>query len=316
MGDVKKSTLEEIWSSEKMKALRREFLEGNPKTCAKHMSVNGCHLIRNDLLSDVELNESPAFPMKRLDLMINGKCNLECKMCDIWKMPNDVYTKNGFWEEGHKKIFPFLKEIDCKGGEPFIQRDIFRLMDEVSEVNSECLWHFTTNGHYRLNEKMISHLDKIKIVRVSLSIDSLSPKTFADIRKNGRLTTVLEALNDWIDYREGAKGGSRFQLCVNMVVQRDNWREVTRFINFCRGKKETHPFFIPLIRPSKFSIFGLLEEQRAEILEYYLKFMKLQKEESYLRLIKPIAASLNPSSKKVGFVSSYDMDMGSPQPLS
>ena len=35
-------------------------------------------------------------------------------------------------------------------GEPFIQRDFYRLIDEVSGVNSTCRWVITTNGHYRL----------------------------------------------------------------------------------------------------------------------------------------------------------------------
>jgi radical SAM protein with 4Fe4S-binding SPASM domain len=295
VGDIKDSSLEEIWNSEKMRELRRQFIEGNPKICEKYIGINRCNLIRKDLLEGIELSETPPFPMKKLDLMLNGKCNLECTMCDVWKMPNDVYSKNGFWEEGPKKIFPFLEEIDCKGGEPFIQKDIYRLIDEVSKVNPECKWHFTTNGHYSFNDKLRSYLNKIKLVRVSVSIDSLNPGTYAKIRKKGDLLLAWRTFNDWITYSEFGRTDKRFPININMVVQKENWQEVPEFIRIAK-LKGVSPFFIPLTRPEEFSIFKLSVSERIEIIEYYFKSMRIQKDRVYLRLITSILESLPPET--------------------
>jgi cyclic pyranopterin phosphate synthase len=42
---------------------------------------------------------------KRLDVRLNGKCNLQCVMCDVWSQPNGVYNQSDFWQYGRKEIF-------------------------------------------------------------------------------------------------------------------------------------------------------------------------------------------------------------------
>lgn len=291
VGDIKNQTLEEIWNSEKMQLLRRELLSGNPVICKRQIQASKCNLIRKDLIENIELKEIMPFPMVRLDMMLNGQCNLECVMCGVWKTPNGVYTQNEFWEEGRENIFPFLKEVDIKGGEPFIQKEVYRLMDEVGDVNSECNWHITTNGHYRFTDKIQATVNKIRIVRLSVSIDSLDPQNFAAIRKKGDLSIVLRTLDDWIAYQKSPTGRVN-QINVNFVVQTANWHEVPRFYEFCRDKGVV-PFFIILTNPEPLSILNMPVEERRRILEFYVSAMGLHRDRVYRRIIRPILETLS-----------------------
>lgn len=269
LGDARAQSLEEIWNGEKMRALRREFIAGAPRTCAAQILHSHCNLNHPRLEPLVELKEELPTPIKRLDLMLNGRCNLECVMCDVWYAPNGTYDATGFWKEGPERIFPHLKEIDVKGGEPFVQRDVFRLIDEVSRVNPGCGWLFTTNGHYRFNDTIRRALDKLRLVCVSVSVDSLVPEAFSKIRIKGDLRLVLQTLDRLIEYRDGRPPGRGFPIWCNMVVQRDNWREVPDMVRFC-ARKGILPYFLMLSRPPELSLMRLPQPQRDEIVRFYL----------------------------------------------
>jgi cyclic pyranopterin phosphate synthase len=290
VGDIQKQSLEEIWNGEPMRALRREHLSGSPRICGYQMGASRCHLIRKDLLDRAQLKEVVPYPMVRLDMMLNGRCNLECVMCGVWTLPNNVYTENGFWEQGREGIFPYLTEIDAKGGEPFIQKDIYRLIDAVSAVNRECSWHFTTNGHYRFTRKLRASVSKIRIVRLSVSIDSLDPVTFSKIRKKGELATVLRTLDDWIAYRKEIPQ-KLHQINANFVVQKANWHEVPAFYEFCRDKGIA-PFFIILTDPKAYSALLMPASERVRALELYYTAMRRDRDPVYMRMIRPLLESL------------------------
>ena len=296
VGDIRDQPLEEIWNSEKMQTLRREFLSGKPLICKKQIQASKCNLVRKDLKENIELKEIMPFPMIRLDMMLNGQCNLECVMCKVWTAPNGVYTIHKFWEEGREKIFPFLEEVDIKGGEPFIQKDVYRLIDEVGEVNSECRWHITTNAHYRFSDKLKAAVDKIRIIRLSISIDSLDPENFARIRKKGELSKVLRTTDDWIAYKN-SPGARIDQINCNFVVQEANWHEVPQFYEFCRDKGMS-PFFIILTNPNTFSILNMPVEKRRRLLEFYLSAMTRHRDRVYYRIIRPLLETLSPDSRE------------------
>src|SRR5439155_91000 len=85
------------------------------------------------LLGEIEIAERQQAMPRRLDLRLNGRCNLECIMCDVWRQPNELYDNSDLWTLGPEKIFPFLLEVDMLGGEPFIQRDTYRFIDFCAE---------------------------------------------------------------------------------------------------------------------------------------------------------------------------------------
>src|SRR3982751_3856514 len=57
IGNIKDNSLKEIWNSEKIKALRREFLSGNVKTCKSDIEHHRCSRWTEFLIERAELAE-------------------------------------------------------------------------------------------------------------------------------------------------------------------------------------------------------------------------------------------------------------------
>lgn len=230
IGHIQHNTIEEIWNGEKARQWRGEFLEGRPGFCSKEVKHQHCNLCteNNKLLDDIELSEWQTKPILKLTANFNGKCNLQCQMCDIWQKPNGLYDQINFWEPARRTIFPFLKEVDLLSGEPFIQNDTYRLIDEISSVNPGCKWIFTTNAHWKLTDKVKESLDKIQIRNIIFSIDSLKADTYHKIRYPGDLSFVLKNVDNLINYNKErvAQGLNEISFVWNFLVQKDNYREI------------------------------------------------------------------------------------------
>lgn len=292
IGNIKENTISEIWNGEKLRSIRKEFLEGIPKTCAvevKHRQCNQCTQT-NTILPFADLNEYQSGPILKLTANFNGKCNLQCQMCDIWTLPNGLYDEMNFWGPAKKEIFPHLKEIDMLSGEPLIQPDTFRLIDEVTEVNPDCEWTITTNIHWKFSQKIRSAFDKIKIKTLIVSIDSLIPEVYAKIRKPGKLSLVLAALEDILAYRKEVKD---FTIRINFLVQKDNWREVFDYIQFCL-EKEVNPFLTFLYAPEEYSLLTASVEERRNILEFYFESLTTIEAVYLKRVLLPLIHSMPP----------------------
>ena len=239
VGNIKDSTIESIWNGEKMRSWRREFIDGKPRICANALRSFRCHENYRHLIPEARLTETQDSMPKRLDLRLNGQCNLECVMCDVWRQPNALYEDSDFWKIGPEKIFPFLLEVDMLGGEPFIQKDTYRLIDAVSAVNPKCTWGFITNAQYIFNERLRATLDKIQIRHLHVSLDGIRAETYASIRKKGDLGKSLRTLDAFLDYRSERRrrDGREFVIFASICVQRANWQELPEFLDYCKERR-------------------------------------------------------------------------------
>ena len=211
-----------------------------------------------------------------------------------YTLPNGFYTEENFWIPARERFFKDILEVDMLSGEPFIQQDTYRLIEEVSSVNPECQWTFTTNLHWKLTDEVKKKLDKIIIKNIITSFDSLNNETYAKIRKGGDLRFVLKNLDEILKYQAERvnAGKSKLNIRVNFLIQQDNWKEVKEMIHFCFEKHLT-PFITFLYEPEKFSILNVDVEIRKKMLDFY--FENLNNEELLLiqRVLKPIIRSLS-----------------------
>lgn len=236
VGNITKQSIEEIWNSEYLQTWRREFLTGDVKICQKEITNDACHLSPDNytLFSEVSFCEVQNKPILKLTANFNGQCNLKCTMCDIWMMQNGLYDEIGFWERAETDFFPYIKEVELLSGEPFIQKDTYRLIDKISESNPDVLWSFTTNGHWKLNQTIKEKLDKIKVKNIILSIDSLDPEMYSKIRKEGDLNIVLKNLEALKQYEAERveRGLSDLQLSLHYLVMKNNIQELPELVEF------------------------------------------------------------------------------------
>ncbi|MBI3556369.1 MAG: SPASM domain-containing protein [Deltaproteobacteria bacterium] len=268
VGNVAESSLKEIWNNAEMRKWRREFMTGDIEICANAMKTFGCHRNYAYLTPKITLAEVQDGMPRKLDLRLNGKCNLECIMCDVWREPNHLYDECDFWTDGPTKIFPYLLEIEMLGGEPFIQKDTFRFIDEVCKVNKTVTWGFITNCQYKFTEQLQSYLDKIRLRSLHMSLDSVNPETYAKIRLKGDLKKTLSTVQSYMRYRDLRKlSGQRMQLFASMCVQRANWREIPEFLAFC-DERDVQPVLQNVIGRDHLSLRTLERSEREGIIEF------------------------------------------------
>ncbi|MEQ1877051.1 MAG: radical SAM protein [Bdellovibrionia bacterium] len=274
LGDIRKNNWQEIWNGEGFRSLRREFLTGNIKTCSQHIKHRRCHKdsFNTDLTKFIDLTEIQKNPPLRMSPDFNGKCNLKCEMCVIWKKPNGLYDELPFWEDAEKTLYPFLQQIDPLSGEPFIQKDTYRLMEFMGKTNPKAVWKITTNAHWKFTPYVAEKLDKINIFRVNVSVDSLDPENYPKIRREGDLKVVLKCIDDLVKYREERKkrDGRDFNLMINILIQQHNWWEMENVVKFAL-ERDCRPFMQFLYEPTNLSLLSLNRKTRIKIMEHYLK---------------------------------------------
>lgn len=295
IGNLRESSLKEVWNGEGARKWRREFLEGNVSNCESEIKYKKCNLCpqNNQLLEYVEHNEVQSNLPIKLTANFNGFCNLRCQMCDVWELPNGFYTEENFWSFAREEWFPELKEIDMLSGEPFLQNDTWKLIEEVSSVNADCKWTITTNAHYKLSEKMKQSLDQVQFKNLIISMDSVKADTYAKIRNPGDLSTVLKTVDEFIFYENERieKGLSPLSIKVNFLIQKDNWREVKEMIQFCR-EKSISPFITFCYIPSEHSLLDLPSEEKVRVLRHWISDLNYEEIAISGRIIRPMVDSL------------------------
>jgi cyclic pyranopterin phosphate synthase len=295
-GNIRHQTIDEIWTSPKVQEWRRGHLSGDAQVCKIELMDRKCNLCPelNSLLPSAEITNTVNPKILRLTANLNGKCNLQCQMCHVWKMPNGFYTEENFWIPARERFFKDILEIDMLSGEPFIQADTYRLIDEVSSVNPGCKWTLTTNMHWKLTEKVKSSLDKIIIKNMIVSIDSLNVDVYKKIRYPGTLNFVLENLDAMIEYQNERiiKGLSSLNLRIHFLIQKDNWKEVKEMIEFCFMKKVT-PFISYLYEPEILCLVNSPLEERIDMLNFYFENLNSEELKLIQRILKPLIRSLD-----------------------
>jgi cyclic pyranopterin phosphate synthase len=268
IGSLENNTVNELWNNEQIVSWRKEFLSGKITTCSKEIAREHCNLMPENYLIWPEIsldgiqNNNPL----KFTANFNGQCNLRCIMCNVWSMQNGYYDQINFWEKAETDFFPFIKEVELLSGEPFIQKDTYRLIDKIAAVNPDCIWSFTTNAHWKFNDKIRSYLDKIKIQNIIVSIDSLNPTRYAEIRKGGDLNFALETLESIIEYRNNSQNHD-MEITFHFVAMIQNWKEIYEVYNFAKSKK-LKLIINNLIIPKEFSLDSLNDVEKLAIIDH------------------------------------------------
>jgi len=265
VGSILDSSIEEIWNGEAIRAWRREFISGNIKICADPIKRFQCHKHYRHLEKHVVPTEYQNGPPLRLDLRLNSQCNLDCIMCHVKNQPSGLYENSDLWTYGSKQIFPNLIEIDVLGGEPFVQKDTFRLIDEILKRNSKCTWSFLTNCNYKFTGIVKRSLDRLPLRSIHMSLDAVNPETYRRIRRGGKHSLVFATVNSYVKYaKTREREGRPFSLFASMCIQIANWREISDFLFFCISMGIT-PVLQTVINQKSLSIENLSREEKDKL---------------------------------------------------
>ncbi len=204
--------LDEAWNGETLENLRKEFLDGKKPSLCKQCwkeEVSGNESDRT-LTNRRVLNEKgqeyfdsaihTTDPTPRsLDLKISNQCNLKCRMCSgiysnqiMNEITDSVNEDNAQLKQSYsgdkwvgnsetiaifKKWVSKLEYMEIYGGEPFLQKDLGKILDLCEEMNrcSQITLRFHTNGMVDLRP-WFEILSKFKRVEIHFSLDDVGPR--------------------------------------------------------------------------------------------------------------------------------------------
>ena len=104
-----------------------------------------------------------------ISIITTYRCQMRCKMCDIWENPTD--RKKEITPED-LEILPNFRFVNITGGEPFVRRDLDEIVEVMFRKSSRIVistsgWH--TERIYRLAEKFPN-------IGIRVSIEGLAQK--------------------------------------------------------------------------------------------------------------------------------------------
>lgn len=146
------------------------------------------------LYADYGINydrEDDSCKIEHLDICFSNLCNQQCMMCgsahssrwykDDAKLSSNkkfkrTPTKYRKWTTKEnldkiKRIIPNLKLLVIKGGEPLIQPEVYDILSDIRENNSDINIRIVSNMQ-ELSDTMLDHICSIKNLQMTISLDS------------------------------------------------------------------------------------------------------------------------------------------------
>jgi len=144
-------------------------------------------------------------------------------------------------------------------GEPLVHPQIYDML-ELAVAESGVFVTLTTNGTI-LNEKRIEKLLASGLHMVDVSIDALTPETYARVRVNGKLEVTRKNVLTLLDMKRRA--GARTRIVVSFVVQPENAHEAAEFEAYWRDQGVDH-VVIRRLHSAAGGVVRIAESMRAE----------------------------------------------------
>lgn len=248
---LRENTLEEIYHSEYMQNLRREFLAGGkPETCRRCWDEEAAGRTSKRINSRIRLKEyyntvdwanTNPDQLWFIDLKLGNICNLKCRICGSWSSSKWAkeeidyvpginrkehlaykFLTDGAWPresevfwDNLRELLPNIKYFEFTGGEPFLIQQHFDLLEYAvkHDYAKNIEIHYNTNGTvFPIQHDLWSHF---KHVEVAFSIDNIG-KRFEYERYGAAWTEVQENLSKFTSMRSPKFST---QLCLTVNIQ-------------------------------------------------------------------------------------------------
>jgi len=284
-GNVKESSLEEIWNSEPYKNTRLIMLEGKefPKACVEcerlEQHGNSVRMHANnklskyfDVIKETKSDGSLDFKLRYLDIRFSNLCNFKCRYCGE--------LLSSAWAQENRKVFPqklpivlhasdenknLLNEVISQlpnidtiyfaGGEPLISPEHYEILEYLVDNNLTNIELWYNSNCSKLNYKNYNIADIWKNFKVYLqaSLDSYDER--AEYMRHGtNWLNIIENLHTIMEK------SPNIDLGVNCVVSAFNVFTITEFLenlihhNIISKNKCPYVNFYPLGTPSHFHV--------------------------------------------------------------
>ncbi len=154
--------------------------------------------------------------IRYLRVSVTDRCNYRCFYCMpmhgvAWEAREEFLT----FEELTRVIRLFTElgvdKVRLTGGEPLVRRGILDFVRQLSQLPGLNDLSMSTNAHLLADQAEALHQAGVR--RVNISLDSLKPKVFRQITRNGELDAVLKGI-------DAALAAGMHPVKLNMVVMK------------------------------------------------------------------------------------------------
>jgi molybdenum cofactor biosynthesis enzyme MoaA len=156
------------------------------------------------------------------------------------------------------ELLPHLHEIRFNGGEPLMQPIVHKIGERIAELRPDLKVTIATNGTI-INAKARRLMETCNI-HVNVSIDSLIPERYAQIRVHGDLSEVQANTEEYLRY---CAAGDR-TLCVMVNPMRVNWDEMADYV-WWTVERGAHLWFNTIRYPEHLALWNLPAGELAHI---------------------------------------------------
>lgn len=301
MANLQNSTLEEVWNSEGMQKLRRDFLAGiKPAECSTcwDEEAGGVVSLRQTFAEyrgmngAIDYDEMAPETPRALDLKLSSACNLKCRICgpvasSLWlqeelsvKEPkpgsfiaelaeqrtyylSNKITRHPANLDTIRKWLPHLQYLELTGGEPMLSPENRELIELIDEEGfpEQVGILFNTNATI-IDDRILRHLGNFREVKICLSIDDLGDR-FEYERAPARWDVVTTNLD-----RYQSVAGDAWKLYAFCSVSLLNVWYLPEYLTWLSSRADRTPleFVLNLVHyPRHFSVQVLPEQTKTAV---------------------------------------------------
>ena len=275
LGNIKDSTLKDLWTGERMMRLRSALASGDHslgcELCAESDQRSAFARLY-DHLGPVEPH--PEWP-QQLELALSNACNLQCTMCNgelsssirihrERRPANPAAYGEAFFAE-LDAFLPHLRSLVLLGGEPLLGREPMRVLARLSELELTPHVSITTNGTLWSDE--IEAVISARPTHVTVSIDAMTEETMSAVRVGADLDRVR---SNAVRFRDATarSGGS---MSIAFCLMRPTWSELGSMLSWADEldvdvfvNSVTHPAHMSLLHAPREDLVAVMAALDAE----------------------------------------------------
>lgn len=293
VGNLQHNSVEEIWNGKKAQDIRKSILDGSFKFCIRSrcaflQTMTGPVQQIQDI-EDQEVKEAidqglailPYGP-KQIICGYDRSCNLSCPSCRTEVIIETEREEQilGIQEKLRKQALGDAQYLYITGsGDPFgspyfrkwlqsMKRNEMPKLNEIRLHTNAMLWNRKV---WNLINEDVRNLVK----SAEISIDAATEKTYAINRRGGSFRVLLNNLEFISGLR---KNGPLRQVTISMVVQENNFHEISDFIDLGKRFDFDTVYFSQLVNYGTYS--------KEEFLRRAVHHLHHPKHKEFLRLLK------------------------------
>lgn len=250
----KDRSLKDIWFGEMFEsyrqALRNNIFLNRCQECKKEIDEGVWPLAKAYEKYPVDF-----FP-SLMEIELSNQCNLECIMCSA-ELSSGIRKRQGLdplpqifddsFLDQMSEFIPHLTELRINGGEPFAQKIVLDLCDMIAKIKPDLKINIATNGTV-YNKRVQYILDNCN-VHLNISIDSLIPSRYEEIRVNGDFSLLMKNFELFNRYHH--ERGKTISIMVNPM--NNNWEEMIEFVKWTEIR-DCNLWYNTILYPRELSI--------------------------------------------------------------